>query len=86
MDFSSKTEAENYIKNNLSNPNKATVGAVLMAVDLAQKQQQAQAEAQEKAQADAQARAIQEQQELEKEATSTEIISDDTIEVNMPTN
>jgi hypothetical protein len=84
--FSSKTEAENYIKNNLSNPNKATVGAVLMAVDLAQKQQQAQAEAQEKAQADAQARAIQEQQELEKEATSTEIISDDTIEVNMPTN
>ena len=84
--FGSKSEAENYIKNNLSNPNKATVGAVLMAVDLAQKQQQAQAEAQEKAQADAQARAIQEQQELEKEATSTEIISDDTIEVNMPTN
>jgi hypothetical protein len=35
--FSSKTEAENYIKNNLNNPNKANVGAVLMAVDLVSK-------------------------------------------------
>ena len=84
--FGSKSEAENYVIDNLSNSNKASVGAVLMAVDLAQKQQQAQAEAQAKAQAEAEARAIQEQQELEREATSTEIITDDTIEVNMPTN
>ena len=86
--FDTKEEAQQFILSNLSSPNKANIGLVLMATELLQKQQKAQKEAQAEAQQQAQLQAqqqAQQQAEFEaKEQVSTEIITDNSIEVNAP--
>jgi hypothetical protein len=86
--FETKQEAEQFILSNLSSPNKANVGLVIMATEMLQKQQQAQQEAQQQAQEQAELQAqqqAQQQAEFEaKEQVSTEIITDNPIEVNAP--
>ena len=86
--FETKQEAEQFIISNLSSPIKANIGLVLMATEILQKQQKAQAEAQAEAQQQAELQAqqqAQQQAEFEaKEQVSTEIITDNSIEVNAP--
>jgi hypothetical protein len=86
--FETKQEAQQFILSNLSSPNKANIGLVIMATELVQKQQKAQKEAQAEAQQQAELQAqqqAQQQAEFEaKEQVSTEIITDNSIEVNAP--